>query len=224
MLYLLCFIPAILAMVSTSGCKSRLVGAGLSIRYNETIAHAIHSMTVESLQLFNPAMGQMNEVPTVNKDVSNRKGKVLEWAPSDPLGNDFTMQTMNIFDMVLSQVGTTDDGLGPNWTPVGRLVHAFHMRDLWMTIKTKVYPFVEASPPTEYVCACLRDTKNNGIYNSVSWVADHYLTGTLFTLLNRSLPPLHDASSWAVWKERLLHYYKDDALFDAGMYLYCATH
>jgi len=220
---ILYLVPAILAMVSKSGCTSRLLEAGLSPRYNETIAHAIHSMTVEGLQLFNPALGQVNEVPTVNKDLSNRNKMVLDWAPSDPWGNDFTMQTMNIVDSVLSKVGATDDGLGPNWTPVERLAHVFHMRDLWMTIKTKTYPIVEASPPTDYVCACLKDTKNNGIYNSVSWVADHYLTGTPITLLNRAIPPLHDASSWAVWKERLLYYYKDDALFDAAMYLYCVT-
>jgi len=224
MFYVLYLVPVILAMVSTSGCKSGLIEAGLSPRYNETIAHAIHSMTVEGLQLFNPTMGQINEVPTVNKDVSNKNKMVLDWAPSDPWDNDFTTQTMNIIDRVLSRTGTANDGLGPNWTPVGRLVHAFHMQDLWMTIKTKAYPIVEANPPTKYVCACLTDTKNNGIYNSVSWMADHYSTDILFTLLNRAIPPLHDASSWAVWKERLLYYYKDDALFDAAIYLYCATH
>jgi len=216
--------PTILALVSQSGCTSRLKEAGLSSRYNETIAHAIHSMTVEGLQLFNPAIGQVNHVPTVNNDLSNRNKMVLPWAPSDPWGNDFTMQTMNIFDQVLSKVGSTDDALGPHWTPVDRLVHAFHMQDLWMTIKIKSYPIVEANPPAEDVCVCLNDTKSNGIYNAVSWAADNYLTRPLLTLLNTGIPPLHDGSSWAVWKERLLYYYKEDALLDAAMYLYCATH
>ena len=181
-------------------------------------------MTVEGLQLFNPSAGRLNNVPTVNKDLSDRNKLVLDSAPSDPWGNDFTTQTMNIIDNVLSKVGTTDDGLGPHWTPVERLTHVFHMRDVWMTIKTKSYKIVEANPPTEDACLCLRDTKSNGIYNAVEWVAEHYLSGTPITLLNRAIPPLTDASSWAVWKERLLHYYKEDALFDAAMYLYCATH
>lgn len=225
MLFALLYVmPALLGLISESGCTSRLRKAGLSPRYNETIAHAIHSMTVEGLQLFSPAFDQVNNVPTVNKDLSNRNKMVLDWAPSDPWGNDFTMRTMNIIDNILSKVGTTDDGLGPHWTPVERVAHVFHMWDLWMTIKTKSYPSVEANPPAEDVCTCLKDSKNNGIYNAVSWVAEHYLTGTPITLLNRAIPPLHDASSWAIWKERLLHYYKEDALFDAAMYLYCVTH
>jgi len=225
MLFALLYVmPAFLGLVSQSSCTPRLKEAGLSPRYNETIAHAIHSMTVEGLQLFSPAFDQVNNVPTVNKDLSNRNRMVLDWAPSDPWGNDFTMRTMNIIDNVLSKVGTTDDGLGPHWTPMERVAHVFHMWDLWMTIRTKSYPIVEASPPAEDVCVCLKDTKNNGIYNAVSWVAEHYLTGTPITLLNRAIPPLHDASSWAVWKERLLHYYKEDALLDAAMYIYCATH
>jgi len=225
MLFELVFlVPVILALVSPSGCNSRLREAGLSSRYNETIAHAIHSMTVEGLQLFNPNVGKVNNVPTVNKDLSKRNKMVLDWAPADPLDNDFTMQTMNIIDNVLSKIGTTEDGLGPKWTPVGRLIHAFHMRDLWMTFKTKSYPIVKANPPAGDVCACLKDTKSNGIYNSVSWAADHYLGGMLLSLHDPTVPPLHDASAWAVWKKRLLHYYKDDALLDAAVYLYCATH
>jgi len=221
---LLYLVPGFLAMYSSSGCTLLLQEAGLSSRYNETIGHAIHSMTVEGLQLFNPAIGQVNQVPTVNKDLSNRNKMVLDSAPSDPWGSDFTTQTMNIIDNVLSKVGTTDDGFGPNWTPMGRLVHVFHMWDVWMTIKTKSYPLVEASPPAEDVCICLRDTKSNGIYNAVEWVAEHYLGGTLLSLLNREIPPLTDASSYAVWKNRLVHYYKEDALRDAALYLYCATH
>jgi len=217
-------VPGILAAYAPIRCTSLLQEAGLSSRYNETIGHAIHSMTVQGLQLFNPAMGLVNQVPTVNKDLSDRNKMVLDSAPSDPWGSDFTMQTMNIIDNVLSKVGTTDDGLGPHWTPVERLAHVFHMWDVWMTIKTKSYPIVEANPPAEDVCICLRDTKSNGIYNSVAWVAEHYLTGTPITLLNRAIPPLTDASSWAVWKNRLLHYYKEDALHDAALYLYCATH
>ena len=41
-------------------------------RYNETVGHAIHSITVEGLRLFNRAMTEDNRVPTVNKDLSNR--------------------------------------------------------------------------------------------------------------------------------------------------------
>jgi len=38
---------------------------------------------------------------------------------------------MNLIDRVLTRVGVTDDGLGANWTPLERIVHNFHMKDLW---------------------------------------------------------------------------------------------
>ena len=57
----------------------------------------------------------------------------------------------------------------------------------------------------------------------MQWVADHYVTGTPITLLNRPIPKLHDAQSWGVWRERLLHYYDVSSLRDAATYIYCVT-
>ncbi|CAF4489441.1 unnamed protein product, partial [Rotaria magnacalcarata] len=51
--------------VPQSRC-SKLLAAGLSSNYNESIAHAIHSMTVQGLQLFNPRANDQNTIPTVN--------------------------------------------------------------------------------------------------------------------------------------------------------------
>ncbi|WP_395239419.1 hypothetical protein, partial [Salmonella sp. s54412] len=55
------------------------------------------------------------------------------------------------------------------------------------------------------------------------WVAEHYKTGTPITLMNRPIPKLKDAKSWGIWKKRLLHYYRQPALYDSSLYLYCAT-
>ena len=57
----------------------------------------------------------------------------------------------------------------------------------------------------------------------MQWVADHYVTGTPITLLNRPIPKLHGAQSWGVWRERLLHYYDVNSLRDAATYIYCVT-
>ena len=58
---------------------------------------------------------------------------------------------------------------------------------------------------------------------AVSWVSDHYDSGTPITLLNRPIPKLTDAESWDIWKYRLLYYYSDNALSDAAKFVYCAT-
>jgi phage baseplate assembly protein W len=43
----------------------------MSENLNETIAHTIHSMTVQGLRMFNPRATENNQVPTVNHDISD---------------------------------------------------------------------------------------------------------------------------------------------------------
>lgn len=84
-----------------SRCSKELRAAGLSANLNETIAHAIHSMTVQGLQLFNPRANEHNTIPTVNHNLhSKTEGKVLMYAPNDPLPSDYFDFTMNMIDKV----------------------------------------------------------------------------------------------------------------------------
>ena len=43
----------------------------MSQNFNETVAHTVHSMTVQGLRMFNPRATQENNVPTVNHDISD---------------------------------------------------------------------------------------------------------------------------------------------------------
>lgn len=208
--------------LATSGCRQLLLQNGLSANYNETIAHAIHSMTVQGLQMFNPRATLDNRVPTVNMDRHSPQ-KVIPFAPDDPLGSDFSTRTMNVIDKILRNVGQDNDGLGPNWSPLERVVHKFHMYDVWVEVHKAFETEVMKRPPSNGMCRCLVDTKNNGIYKAVEWVSDHYDSGTPITLLNRPIPKLTDAVSWDIWRTRLLYYYQPTTLYDAASYLYCAT-
>lgn len=92
---------AVAQAVPTSRCSKYLSGAGLSSTFNESIGHAIHSMTVQGLQLFNPRANQNNKVPTVNHNLHVENGaKVLMYAPNDPLPSDYFDFTMNMIDKV----------------------------------------------------------------------------------------------------------------------------
>ncbi len=194
----------------------------LSANYNETIAHAIHSMTVEGLQMFNPKATEDNSVPTVNMD-RHSGVKVVDYAPNDELGDGFTTTSMKTIDKLLSNIGKDNDGLCSYWSPVERIAHKFHMLDVWSTVKEVYDSEVVHNPPSDDLCECLLDVKNNGIYQAVAWVSNHYDSGTPITLLNRPIPKLTDADSWTVWRERLLWYYQPSNLADAAKYLYCAT-
>ncbi|XP_033744443.1 uncharacterized protein LOC117330339 [Pecten maximus] len=203
-------------------CPDVLAKAGLTTKYNETIAHAVHSMTVEALKLFNPRATSNNKVPTVNQDL-NQSQKVLPYAPEAHTGNGFSTMTMNIIDGILSTIGHSNDGLGPNWSPIERVAHVFHMWDLWHKIYSTAWQDIQADTPSQATCDCVLDVDNNGVKAAVQWVADHYESGTPITLLNRPIPKLTDAQTWGVWKDRLLHYYTPAALKDAAIYLYCET-
>ena len=41
---------------------------------------------------------------------------------------------MNMIDVILSRIGKDDDGLGPNWSATERIVHKFHMYDVWSRV------------------------------------------------------------------------------------------
>lgn len=152
-----------LAHSASLDCTQFLRSIRFSENFNETIAHAIHSMTVEGLKIFNPRATERNSIPTVNLDRSSSQ-KVLPYAPSDPVGSEFSTHSMNLIDKILSEIGNPKDGLGPMWSPVERIAHNFHMWDLWNRIKQIYDEKVKLSPPTDAVCSCLLDTKSNGIY------------------------------------------------------------
>jgi hypothetical protein len=53
------------------GCSELYYLYDMSDNFNETIAHTIHSMTVQGLRMFNPRATEHNNVPTVNHDISD---------------------------------------------------------------------------------------------------------------------------------------------------------
>ncbi len=203
-------------------CPILLRESGFSSNFNETIAHAIHSMTVQGLKLFNPKATVENNIPTVNMDRHSDQ-KVIRYAPEDKLGDDFFTPSMKTIDKILSNIGKDNDGLGSYWSPLERIAHKFHMQDVWMQVKETFESKTLKDPPSKEVCDCLLDVGQNGIYDAVKWVSDHYDSGTPITLLNRPIPKLTDADTWMVWKERLLWYYQEGNLQDAASYLFCAT-
>ena len=227
-LQLITALTAVLVMLSqqqataSGNCRQLLAQSGLSTDFNETVAHSIHSMTVEGLQMFNPRATARNHVPTVNMDRSSPR-KVVPFAPPDPLGSDFSTEPMNVVDKILQNIGKDNDGLGSYWSPLERVVHKFHMNDVWSRVHGVYESQVLPAPPSNALCECLVDTKENGIYAAVEWVSEHYDSGTPITLLNRPIPKLTDAASWDVWRTRLLYYYQPTALHDSALYLYCAT-
>jgi hypothetical protein len=101
--------------VAPTRCASHLRAVGLSSNFNETIAHAIHSITVQGLQLFNPRASESNRIPTVNLNLHDKSGvKVLMYAPNDPIPTDYFDRSMNMIDKVCFTYMFTKNELFPS--------------------------------------------------------------------------------------------------------------
>lgn len=207
------FITAILIAV-VSACP------GVSINFNETIAHAIHSLTVQDLKLFDPEVTVNNRVPTVNRRLTADL-KVLPNAPHVPIGNQFRTDAFNLIDWVLTHADQGDDGLGSHWLLQERIVHMFHMKDLWFRV---LDAFKALPAPSDETCQCLMNTKENGIDGRLLWIAEQYKVDSPISLHDwgSKIPKLVDSSKWAEWRKRFSYYYTADGDHDPAVFLHCA--
>lgn len=202
----------------TNQCTSEFVNAGLSENYAETIAHAVHSLTLQDLKKWDNRTTVNNTVPTINRHLYGAGG-INHGAPDVPLPDVFDTEEMQVVDLVLSHWGDQDDGLGEVWSTLERVVHIFHMRDLWHRIRAVDAPVVRAE-----LCVCIMDTEHNGIDDKVNWIANEYKEWMPISLheWGAKIPRLEDKNTWAEWKKRLTIYYADAAIHDAAIYLECA--
>lgn len=198
---------------------SLLAAAGIGPKYNESIAHGIHSITLEGLRAFNPRVGPRNGVPTINRDMRSAV-KVLDDAIEVALPESrFVTQPMQVINAVFESLGEQNFGLDGSWTPIMRVIHDFHMRDVWEKVRGVYEAKVVRTPPSAEVCDCLTDTRANGIRAAVTtcqtcqWVWDDKLP----------LPEPTDKATWKILRERITMYYDEQSLFEVATYLYCAV-
>ena len=65
----------------TSTCDNVMSEGGLTPRFASSVAHRVHSLTVEDIQYyFSAAATEANNIPTVNQDLSSTT-RVLSFAP-----------------------------------------------------------------------------------------------------------------------------------------------
>jgi len=71
---------------------------GLSPNFNETIAHAIHSLTLNELRKFNPLAVELNGVPVVNPRLNDRTEteRVIPHAPEEEISNIYIIHYFSL--------------------------------------------------------------------------------------------------------------------------------
>jgi len=143
-------------------CPTVLSEVGIDLYFGDTIAHTIHSLTLEDIRYYFKKDATVdNGIPTVNLDLTPNVTRVLSHAP--PSGYDLSFKTIALrhTDQVLSKMSTKDWGI-TGYSVLERLVHAQHMAELWERSRRHYENFVW-SPPSRKVCRCMRRIDENGV-------------------------------------------------------------
>lgn len=155
-----------------SNCASELSNAGASKAFHMTVAHVVHSMSLGNLKMFDPEATEDNFVPTINFDLLAEMA-ILPYAP-DRRTNDtdsFMTTGMKVLDSVLTHMDEKHWDM-VSFDPLERLVHAFHMQEMWAHVKMEFDKFGKGvAAPSAKACECAMDIDNNGIMQYMRFVA-----------------------------------------------------
>jgi len=166
------FLPATIGAPGRKNCDVCLTNLGVSKSFDAMVAHGVHSMTVDDLKKFDSLATENNFVPTIDFDLHSEHA-ILPYAPDLKNDENETSLTegMKVLDLVLSHMNEKHWDISA-FNPLERIVHAFHMREVWARVKIefdKINKTVQA--PDSEACQCIMDLENNGIMKVMRFMA-----------------------------------------------------
>jgi len=187
--------PAVPVLPGNDSCAEILAAANVTGRFAVAVAHGIHDITVEDLREFKgdvPCAG--NGVPTVNRDLRSESA-VLPSAPClDDGDSPFATPAMRVVDAALTRMDDMNYDIGTT-SGLQRLVHAFHMREVW-ALASAQYQALAADPPGRAACACALDVDGNGVLEELRLIASSLRSAQMAS--SRQLDSAGVAPSWLV--------------------------
>ena len=151
-------------------CRAAMAAVGLDDYFGTAVAHRVHGLTLEDLRYyFKEDAPVENNIPTVSFDLSPNAKRVLPHAPL--IGYDTTFKTiaMRHADGILSNMNNKDWQI-KNYSALEKIIHALHMSEMWQEAREYYEGFLD-SPPSEEVCSCVREIKENGIMAELELLA-----------------------------------------------------
>jgi len=175
------FLIAANAATISNECQSILKDQGISSdNFAIHVYHAIHTVTLDDLKMFEPTVTENNRVPTLTRDnYPNRR--VLKQTPNIRTKNHdrFKTDAMKMLDLVLSDLSDRQY-FQPGYSVLEELVHNVHMHEFLANMLGE-YQKLKSNPTkiSSNVCKCVLDVDNNGImevlnsaaHNNVSAIA-----------------------------------------------------
>merc|ERR1712070_79643 len=210
-----------------SPCPGRMKDFGLSHRFDETVAHAIHDISLDDLRKFNPHTPDENNIPVVDVTYSTQwQEQVRPHAIPRQTSDAFETDVMNRFDNIMAPedggvdhegkpLPGLDDKIEISWRILDRIGHMLHMRDTTAKIRHKYQSMQDGHDDvSDNVCTCVNEIDHNGVKERLKFIADSY---TRDTDMEDGYVP-----TWREWKQRMIYYYGPEPINDAAVYLRCA--
>lgn len=204
------------------------------------IAHFTHSLTLQELKKFNPSI-KTNDIMTIDRNLTSST-PILQYAPNEEYDPRLKSRAFQIIDQVMrySSVKMYDI---KNYDAIGRIVHSFHMEQIWNKILTE-YKKIDSVNPNR--CRCYKESQKN-IWNKLRIMALQmrepelmykvnnkqgyrvgyrvsYRFGLNAQNMNRvksTLPKILGYNDWLIWKEELLRPHNKKAIKVGAEYLKC---
>ena len=155
-------------------CCELMSNAGLQLEsYNLSVAHGIHSITVEQLNYyFDGDVDAENDIPTTNSDLSSEEG-VLPSAPQINKDASILTPSMMMLDFIMTNNDEIDSFLIKGLSSLEKLAHAAHMQELYARTKIE-YDNILSNPPGDNgLCDCITDEENNGILERLEFISEY---------------------------------------------------
>jgi len=237
--------PAVPVLPGNDSCAEILAAANVTGRFAVAVAHGIHDITVEDLREFTgdvPCTG--NGVPTVNRDLRSESA-VLPSAPClDDGDSPFATPAMRVVDAALTRMDDMNYDIGTT-SGLQRLVHAFHMREVW-ALASAQYQALAADPPGRAACACALDVDGNRVLEELRLIASSLRSAQMAPYAKFAGPStsclrsagrgkgalkgaadlldlgrMRSAADWAMWKATMAEHMALCDTRDLAVFLYC---
>jgi len=138
--------------------------------FAESVAHGVHSMTVEDAKFyFDPNIGDKIKIPTINQNLTG--DVLLEYLPFANYDHAFTTMALKNLDLVMRNIGK-DDWSIQGLNTLEKLAHVFHMQALWEKAGQTYKMFVTNPPEDPQFCSCINMIGQNDLLEALFGMAE----------------------------------------------------
>jgi len=211
-----------------------MIQGGIKLQdFGISVAHGIHSLTVEYIQYyFRAEINEDNAIPTVNANLTGNA--VVPNAPKLCKDPEIMSLSMKILNFVVGNNDNQDTFMIRGLSNIEKLTHLAHMEEIWIRTQPVYEALLNKSSNNMTACHCVTDEENNGIMEGLRLISEYlrnfYLNSEKNKSLekdhinqeNDSLPRIKNNQTWTIWKNMFkASVLPKSQIYNVAYYLYC---